>query len=157
MSWQYWGRIIGYVGRPLIRLQVNNSRRVRALIVCGNETLLVRHPYMRQILELPGGAIKRSENAAQALSRELMEELSLDVSAAASNRLLFRSKHTIEELPATYWAEVYILRFKSKPRVTIRRREILEARWCDINNLGEPVDNLVQRALSTCGQIKRVA
>ena len=150
------GKIIGFIGRPLIRVQINGSRRARALIMVGPEVLLVRHPYLRQILELPGGALKKDEEPLTALRRELEEELALSLPPAAFS-FLMETDYKVDGLDVTYRAYVYAAKLAQKPAIKPHRLELLEARWCDINNLDEPLDHLAAKALSTFNSAKGVA
>jgi 8-oxo-dGTP pyrophosphatase MutT (NUDIX family) len=67
-------RVWWFVARP-------EKRGVKAVLTRGDRILLVRHTYGdRRRWELPGGGVKRREEPRDAASREVREELGLEVS-----------------------------------------------------------------------------
>lgn len=52
----------------------------RILLIKDNKVLLVKHTYQEE-LYLPGGGVKKGETFEQAIRRELMEELGIQLSA----------------------------------------------------------------------------
>jgi ADP-ribose pyrophosphatase YjhB (NUDIX family) len=58
------------------------GRGAKALLLCGEELLLVRHTYGPSHWELPGGRVRRGEDPLAALRRELREELGVNFEAA---------------------------------------------------------------------------
>ncbi len=63
-------RVYWFVARP-------QTRGVKCIITDGDRVLLVRHTYGPRSWDLPGGSIKRGEQAAAAASREMTEELGI--------------------------------------------------------------------------------
>jgi 8-oxo-dGTP pyrophosphatase MutT (NUDIX family) len=63
----YW-----FVTRP-------ETSGVKCVLTDGDLVLLVRHTYGPRDWDLPGGSIKRGEDAADAASREMAEELGISV------------------------------------------------------------------------------
>lgn len=97
-------------------------------ITVGDRLMLVRQSYRRQ-LSLPGGGISPGEEASVAASRELREELALDVPVAA-----LRLAHVETGL----WdgrrdtVSFFELALDAPPPVRIDNREIVEARFVPI-------------------------
>lgn len=73
------GRIIYVVMYPCIVLLMNGSTRVRSIVICNKRVLLVQHTLGKGFWEVPGGGVKKNEEASEAAIRELHEELCLDI------------------------------------------------------------------------------
>lgn len=56
----------------------------KALIIKGNEVLLVRHVGSTDVWELPGGRLNRDEEPKVGLVREIKEELGVEISAGGA-------------------------------------------------------------------------
>ncbi|MBL7979174.1 MAG: NUDIX domain-containing protein [Bacteroidetes Order II. Incertae sedis bacterium] len=69
-------RLLLHLRNILTRLIKPRSVRVRGIVTnTKGEVLLIKHPYDDRYWYLPGGGIKRQERLADALHRELQEEL----------------------------------------------------------------------------------
>jgi 8-oxo-dGTP diphosphatase len=91
----------------------------------GGEVLVVRTSYA-PYHQFPGGYLRRGETAAQAASRELREELALEVDPAALVRVadvqhVWDGKHD--------HVEIFELRPAARPALRVDRREVVEARF----------------------------
>jgi len=67
---------------------------VKCVLTDGQNVLLVRHTYGHREWDLPGGAVRRNEPPVRAASREMQEELGVDVDAwTALGQLRARIDH----------------------------------------------------------------
>lgn len=64
---------------PLTGLLLHNSERVRVMVVRGDELLLQKTSYGKQLWSLPGGGVDRSESYIAAATRELAEETGIHI------------------------------------------------------------------------------
>ncbi|HET8991910.1 MAG TPA: NUDIX hydrolase [Candidatus Saccharimonadales bacterium] len=71
------GQLLFWTSLPLIRLFIKRTHRVYCVIRYEEEILFVKNWLSDGLWALPGGGIKRSEDASTALARELREELGM--------------------------------------------------------------------------------
>jgi len=118
----------------------------KAVLVCGGEVLLVRHSYGPNRWELPGGGVRRREEPAAALRRELREELGLD---ALPDPVELGFHHG----PGRFRRHRTHLYRVELPSRALRPDpvEIVEARWCDPAAIAEPLAAPVREALRAAG------
>lgn len=101
------------------------GRGAKAVLVHDGRVLLVRHTYGPDRWELPGGGVRRREDPADALGRELEEELGVSAAGATALAVLAgpgRFRH--------HSTHIYRLDLDS-PVVRADPVEIEEARWCE--------------------------
>jgi 8-oxo-dGTP diphosphatase len=118
-----------HVGRRVYWLVVRpHTRAVKCIVRDGDAVLFVRHAYGdRRSWELPGGGIKRGEDARAGAAREAREELGLDLAD-------WRALGTVEA--RGHGKRTTIQCFEAHPPgrdVTVAEGEIEEARWFDLD------------------------
>ena len=138
-----------WVAYPLLRtywfLARPRLRGVQCVLTRGREVLLVRHTYGdRRRWELPGGGVKHGEQPAQAATREVREELGLEIAQwRPLGDVAARIDHRLGAL-SCFTAEIAGL----EPRID--EVEIAQAAWFDRDalpqRLGERVERIVALA-----------
>jgi 8-oxo-dGTP pyrophosphatase MutT (NUDIX family) len=114
-----------HTGRRLYwRLLRPHTHAVKCVVREGDEVLFVRHAYGdRSCWELPGGGIKRGEDARDGAAREAREELGLDLAD-------WRALGSVEA--RGHGKRTTIQCFEARPHgreLTLAEGEIEEARW----------------------------
>jgi ADP-ribose pyrophosphatase YjhB (NUDIX family) len=100
-----------------------------AVIVAGDDSLLLVKPWYRQGWGLPGGFMKYGEQAADTVRRELLEETGFAVDVTHAHEVYVqRGRRHIDHLFVVRVES----RFESAPKV---RGEITAARWCHLDDL----------------------
>lgn len=127
------GQIIYVLGYPVIRVALYKSKRSYVAITCKDEVLLTvdwlsAHHQNR----LPGGGIKRGEDAKLAVSRELEEEIGLKTSINELKPLINN------KIDSHKGFEYYLfsLNLNKKPKIKTSNFEVLYTVWVsrhDIN------------------------
>lgn len=126
-------RAIAVFTRPVIRFILNGSTRTRVILVYRDEILLVKNRLGSQKWSLPGGGVKKNENPKNSASRELNEELSLDIKTSRLKKLTHgQHKMGKSNLRYNYIAYVYIT---SSKKIKIDKKELMDARWFDVNSI----------------------
>jgi ADP-ribose pyrophosphatase YjhB (NUDIX family) len=88
-------RLILHVALPRVSLGT-----CAVIFDAAGRLLVVRHSYRRQPWGLPGGFVRRGEQPAAALERELQEELGVEVTVS---RLLFTEKDELDRHLTVYY------------------------------------------------------
>jgi 8-oxo-dGTP pyrophosphatase MutT (NUDIX family) len=85
--YRIWKYLPGRVQRWLVHVSAPKITHGVAAVICDEQgrILVARHVYRRQPWSMPGGLVDRGEQPAEALARELHEELGVD---AVVGRLL---------------------------------------------------------------------
>jgi 8-oxo-dGTP pyrophosphatase MutT (NUDIX family) len=126
----YW-----FIRRP-------RSEGVKCVITDGDHVLLVRHTYGRPDWELPGGAIKSSEEPIGAARREMSEELGVAIDDwTALGEVHARQQHRRDTLHC-FHAELH------QPAFTIDLGELYEARWFPRSRLPAAIGRYVNPILA---------
>lgn len=121
------------------------GRGVKAVLVHDGRVLLVRHTYGPDRWELPGGGVRRREDPAAALRRELKEELRVDGAAAVALAILAGPGRLRHHRTHLYRVDLPSSAVKSDPV------EIAEARWCEPGSLPGRLGSMVREALGLAG------
>ncbi|MCU1595399.1 MAG: hydrolase [Frankiales bacterium] len=97
------------------------------ITVDGSQVLLVKPSY-RSGWVPPGGFVDRGEEPLEAMSREMQEELGLDVTFEPWHRVAFHSRRQGV-------AFISVAKLAEQRNVEPRSAEILEARWFPVDDL----------------------
>lgn len=130
--------------KPFIVLLLLGTTRARALIICDDEILLVRDWLGSQRWNLPGGGVRKNEKPITGLIRELEEELNLGVQP---KQLIQIMKTEQNEFRVKFLAIIFQIKLKKKPKLTIKKNELIEAGWHSVTKLPENIQPLVLEAL----------
>ncbi len=133
--------------RMLLRMQKwlqkilgNTTVGVRAIVVRGDEVLLIKHTYMPGWY-IPGGGVDRGEDPERAVIRELWEEVG--VIPQGRPDLFGVYYHVYKEVDD--YPIVYIVR--DFDQVPIRSGEISASQWCPLCCLPDDISPGTQRRL----------
>jgi len=104
-------------------------RGALALLVYNNQLLLVRNTYGRPVWTLPGGMMKRSEEPAVAMQREVYEEVGVAANGLQHVGVCTGRQAHRHDTIYVFFAQV------PQPTVQIDPGEILEAHWFPLAEL----------------------
>jgi 8-oxo-dGTP pyrophosphatase MutT (NUDIX family) len=141
-------RIVYRVGYRVLRVYWLVAQPTKSGVKCvltrGPDVLLVRHTYgrNRRRWELPGGAIKRREEPHHAATREIREELGVEVN---DWHLLGDLLDRIDSKRDRLWCYSAEL---GDVRIERDEAEIAEARWFGRDELPDDVHRYVRRILA---------
>jgi 8-oxo-dGTP pyrophosphatase MutT (NUDIX family) len=126
-------RFLLYLFYPVVKLYWFIFRPVRTgakiVLVNDEDILMVRHSYGQPYWTFPGGGVKRGEEPAKTVLREVWEEVGLRLEKAI---FLRKVKNNYEYKDDTIW--VYYGSTKDR-NVKIDNFEIVEAKWFNLNSL----------------------
>lgn len=105
----------------------------KVIITCGDEVLLIRHSYASNNWTFSGGGIEAGETPEQAATREIKEELSIDL--IQTPKLLGKVESTIEYKRDTIHVLTVELNQETKKRIQIDQVEITESKWFPLSDL----------------------
>ena len=133
------GRAIYWLGWPGIHIILSGSVRTRVFVLSPEGQCLLVKPYLGNgRWKLPGGGIRRSEDAVQATERELHEELGI---VATSQHIEHLADARMSEEGHRYDARIMGLRLTSDTPFVLRRWEIAEARWLSLSTALETISD----------------
>jgi ADP-ribose pyrophosphatase YjhB (NUDIX family) len=115
-------RVYWFIMRPRVRGAL-------ALLVHADQLLLVRNTYGRRVWTLPGGMIKRNEDPAAAMRREVHEEVGIAVEGLQLVGVFTGRQAQRHDTIHIFTAPV------SHPVVHIDPGEILDAQWFPLADL----------------------
>lgn len=116
---------------------MNHTRRCRVLVIDKKQILLVRGWLGSQRWSLPGGGIKKGEDAIQAAARELTEETGLSLTPDKFAVLATQAYPDASRglnFPITY----LLAQLENQTPRSRRRLEIIDIGWFSMDNL--PLD-----------------
>lgn len=129
---QIIGRVAFWVGWPILWAYLFRSKRVRLLIVCGEEVLVVKPTVGTGQWSLPGGGLHPKEVPVDGLAREIKEELGIELQQDKLQELGEAKAHQ-HGLSFHYYSFVY--QTKVKPEITLQTREISEIWWVGLSSV----------------------
>ncbi len=116
---------------------------VKCILTDSDRVLLVRHTYGDRSWDLPGGTVRRSEDAARAATREMEEELGVRVERWHALGDVLRFSYGHKDTLHCFHAEV------DAPPLSLNHAELAEAQWFPESALpsgtGRHVDAIVER------------
>ncbi len=139
-----FGRIAYSLMTPFLGMIFSGRLRTRALIIHESQVLLVRNWLGRQKWAFPGGGVKNKESPKEGLVRELKEELDLDIHER-NLRYIYEVNHT--DGNAKYPVAVFRLDLADKPSLSVRRPELINAKWWQVNDLPANIDELTEKTI----------
>lgn len=126
------GKIIYILTWPAIRLLLIGTTRVYVIIRSNDEILVTKNWLgLHKKWRLPGGGLKRQEDPLNGLTREIKEELGLDINGLKLNLVTpkpFKNS-------AAYNYLIYTLNYPKKPILTVNNREVAEHKWLKAQDL----------------------
>jgi len=132
------------------RWRLTNPLTHGALVLLWNqgEVLLVRNSYV-PYYSAPGGFVKRTEDASQAASRELAEEVGLHIAPEALS-LSLEVTHDWEG--KRDHVKVFELELPERPEVHVDNREVVDAVWVKPSqavtlNVFPPLKQVIERRM----------
>jgi 8-oxo-dGTP diphosphatase len=130
----YW-----FVARP-------PAQGVKGILRDGDRVLLVRHTYGdRGRWDVPGGHAHAGEPPADAVAREMCEELGVEVAWTPVGSIGARTDHKVEDVHC-FVAE------RPAHDLRIARGELAEAQWFALDALPAPIGELSRRSLALVGR-----
>lgn len=115
-------RLYWFIFRPKVR-------GARCLIESNGRILLIRQTYGDMLWTLPGGLIKSSETPEDAIRREVMEEVGLELSELRPIGVFTDTKEYARDTVSCFRGEATAAKLK------IDRDEVYEADWFKVDDL----------------------
>lgn len=116
---------------------------VKCILTDSDRVLLVRHTYGDRSWDLPGGTVRRSEDAARAATREMEEELGVHVERWHPLGDVLRFSYGHKDTLHCFHAEV------DAPELSLNQAELADAKWFPDSAIptetGRHVEAIVQR------------
>jgi 8-oxo-dGTP pyrophosphatase MutT (NUDIX family) len=123
------------------RVTKPETTRVRVLLVCGDQILLVKH-LGKKYWNIPSGEVEQGESLYEALVRELKEELGISVCTITKKlgtyRQTTKSRNDV--------VHVFVATVPQKTPIHLEW-EIVAARWYGLTNLPIPVQPGARRRI----------
>jgi 8-oxo-dGTP diphosphatase len=133
-------RIWWFVARP-------DTHGVKGILLDGDRVLLVRHTYGdRGRWDVPGGHAHSKEPPAEAVRREMREELGIDAAWDAVGSIKARTDHKVERV------HCFVAERSGSGELVLARGEIAEAQWFARDALPAPLGELSLRSLALLPQ-----
>jgi ADP-ribose pyrophosphatase YjhB (NUDIX family) len=143
------GRVLFQLNLPIIRRILNGSTRVRVVVTDNDEqnVLLIKNLLSQQKWSLPGGGVKSGESFEAAASRELKEELGLNLPPQAFEPL-DSFNHLEAETKADWQAVILKCAIPRSTNFTKRRYELLKHGWFALDKLPGDITGLTLSVLN---------
>lgn len=128
------GTFLYYLTWPLVWFYSPLTTRVRVIIRCQDEILVVKNWFGSGRWQLPGGGIRIGENTLEAANREIKEELSMQLKNTkklTTEALVFSQDGMLKR------NQFVLADMKNKPQVVISR-EISQYQWIKISDFELP-------------------
>jgi ADP-ribose pyrophosphatase YjhB (NUDIX family) len=130
------GRLAYYLSSPLFRLLIKRTDRAYVILVHDNKVLMIKNWFGKQFWALPGGGMRRNETPQQAATRELREELGIQVDPAQL-ALVTKGRWQTDRLGHHY--QIFSVQTPKQPDLKPRHFEILKAAWLSSNQLEQTI------------------
>lgn len=113
---------------------------VRALVIKGEQVLLVKHSYSKGWYTI-GGGVEKGETPLEALKRELLEEVGVTLAQdPILMNIYYNNTNKREDYVIFYVAKHFSIRHTSSP-------EIAELSWFKLNDLPEDTSPATRRRI----------
>jgi NADH pyrophosphatase NudC (nudix superfamily) len=114
----------------------NCASAVAGIIICDNQILFnirASQP-ARGCLDLPGGFVDYEEGLEEALTREVKEELNIDIKQW---KYLSSHPNTYEHENVIYKTidSIFSCHLQNKPAITVQAKEVSDFVWVDLNEI----------------------
>lgn len=129
------GTFLYYLAWPLIWFYGPLNIRVRVIIRCKSEVLVVKNWFGPNSLQLPGGGKKFNEKPLETAIREIKEELGIDISD--KSKLISEEVSIVKSNGILYRYFYVVADFSKKPEININN-EITDYEWINENSLSLP-------------------
>lgn len=126
----YW-----FIARPEVE-------GVKCILMRDGDMLLVRHTYGERAWDLPGGTVKRGEDARQTARREMQEELGVEIDDWRALGVVSSDAHHRRDRMHIFGAEL------DDHRLTLDLGEIAAVRWFSRAALPADMSEHVRRILA---------
>jgi 8-oxo-dGTP pyrophosphatase MutT (NUDIX family) len=130
--WRRLGNLAYYLGLPLLRLVLNNSKRTRVLIMSGDKILVVKGWLSDGLWELPGGGLRRGELKVDGATREVREETSLQLNR---DDLEFITDFDIEDKGIRLYLSLFKTETSETSSIKNQFIEIIDHLWINMDQL----------------------
>jgi 8-oxo-dGTP pyrophosphatase MutT (NUDIX family) len=123
------GNILYWLSWPALFFYLRNSRRCRAIVIDGDNILIIRNWLGSGAYTLPGGGLRSDEDPKQGIVRELEEETGIIV--AKDSLTLIKPQYLAIEKGHSYQCFGYYVDIDKHQQITRQRYEIAEIKWVD--------------------------
>ena len=120
---------------PFVWVWAPLTKRARAIILVGDQVLVVKNWFGSGRWQLPGGGIQRGETAAQATEREVLEELGIQVTQGEA---ITKGAHTHVSTGIVFREHFTLYRLEHKPIIQASK-EIARYEWRSDNKVAAPL------------------
>lgn len=126
------GTVFYYLLWPLVWLYAPLRVRVHALIMVGDEVLVVKNWFGPNRWQLPGGGRKRGESTAQTARREVQEEL--DIMLNDDGRVLGKYPVPHFQYGLLFHSRFVLFKLPAKPKIKLSD-ELTDYGWQSVASL----------------------
>jgi 8-oxo-dGTP pyrophosphatase MutT (NUDIX family) len=125
------GKIAFWVSWPALWVYLKQRERTRALILCGNEFLVLRGWLGSGDWSLPGGGLHKGENSLQGVLREVQEETGI---ALYEHDVTFLSHMRSSRHGLSYAYDCFVVELAEKPAIKLQKLELADYAWVPLKN-----------------------
>ncbi len=136
--WIVCGRIVFWLTWPVLKIRLNLSRRVRAVIYYKDEILVVKSWIGNSKWTIPGGGIKIGEASIDALIREVKEEVGIELKSTSCQNV---GDFIYNSTGLRYRYALYAIKLKAKPSINVNKTEIVDAEWLKLSKINQSNSN----------------
>lgn len=126
------GKTLYVLALPASRFWLGKTRRVYVLVRSADKVLVVKNWFSRQLWQMPGGGIKRTETAEAAAVREIHEELGIKLDSSGLKPLL-KDKWQTDRLNHNY--RIFLADLKNPAPVVKKAPELSDTAWLPATQL----------------------
>ena len=120
----FLGKVAYFFGYPIFRLLIKGTNRTYVAVIFDDQLLLTKNWLgFQNKWRLPGGGVLSGESTSEATIRELSEEVGL---SCTKDQLTLLTPQPVQS-SFNYSYELFVMRIKSPPQITIKNQEILAA------------------------------
>jgi len=126
--WEYVGRLIHFLGLPIIKYLLNGSARTRVLVIYGTKVLVVKTWIGSGRWGMPGGGIHKAESKIDSAIREVYEEVGIKL---RPSDLEYVSQRRQNDDGVNVDISLFITRIENKKPIKRQILEIVDAQWLE--------------------------